>query len=293
MVLPPNGNYCPSCGILRNPPRPPKTTLQNLRPFFRPVSTPDRSLKPRSSVLLSCAGVVLLACACILFGFFVTGISPFSLQSRKVPRRNEIANAQPKGTPLFADNFSSDAHGWNLQSSPGNYSVTLGNGVLSLQIEKHSVLWELLPGERTFSNFTLTVNADLSQGDQNDGYGVYVRGTSNQETDLATYYRFELYGDGSYAIFKGMTGYGDNSIATKMVDYTLNPAINKSGKVNQIMILAQGASLSFVVNGQLLKTVKDTSFSSGMIALFVSNLPEAKLGAQAQFSQFAIYPPKV
>ena len=75
-----------------------------------------------------------------------------------------------------------------------------------------------------------------------------------------------------------------------MVDYTLNPAIKKREEVNQIMIIAKGPALSFIVNGQLLKAIRDTSFSSGSIAVFVSNLPQAKPGAQAQFSQFAIYP---
>ncbi len=56
------------------------------------------------------------------------------------------------------------------------------------------------------------------------------------------------------------------------------------------MILAKGASLSFIVNGQLLKTFTDTSYTSGSIALFASNLPEAKPGIQVQFSLLAIYP---
>jgi 3-keto-disaccharide hydrolase len=291
MELPPDRTYCPSCGMWIAPLLP-RTSTQKPRPSFMPITTTNRSLRQNTSVLLSCTGVLLLASICILFGLLVTGISPFSVPSSKSPRPRETAYALPKGTPLFADNFSSDAYGWNLQSSPGNYKVTLGNGMLGLQIEKHNLLWELLPGERTLSNFTLTVKADLSQGDQNNGYGVYIRGTSNQETDLASYYRFELYGDGSYGIFKGTSDSRGNSIATKMVDYTLNPAIKKQGEVNQIMIIAKGPSLSFVVNGQLLKVLTDTSFSSGSIALFVSNLPQAKPGAQAQFSQLAIYPSK-
>jgi hypothetical protein len=196
----------------------------------------------------------------------------------------------PKATPLFSDAFFTDAYAWNLQSAPGNYAVSLGNGVLSMKVDKNGLLWELLPGERSYSNFTLTVNAVLAQGDQDNGYGVYIRGASNQKSDLASYYRFELYGDGSYAIFKGMTDSSDKSTTTKIVDYTLNSAIQKQGKVNQIMIIAKDAALSFIVNGQLLKTISDHSYTSGCVALFVSNLPEAKPGAQVQFSQFAIYP---
>ena len=67
-------------------------------------------------------------------------------------------------------------------------------------------------------------------------------------------------------------------------------AIQKQGKVNHIMIIAKGASLSLIVNGQLLKVISDHSYANGSVALFVSNLPQAQPGAQAQFSQFAIYP---
>lgn len=289
MPIPPDGTYCSTCGLRITQVRS-GTSTQQIRPSFRPKTTKDQSLRLHRSVLMYCTSAFLFVVTCALFVLHFTGIPQLSLLTSGASHPKVITYALPKGTPLFADSFSSDAYGWNLQSSPGNYTVTLGNGVLGLQAEKHNLLWELLPGERTFSNFTLTVQAVLSQGDQNNGYGVYIRGTSDQETDLATYYRFELYGDGSYAIFKGMNHSEGISVATKMVDYTLNPAIRERGKTNQIMIIAKGAALSFVVNGQLLKSITDTSFSSGSIALFVSNLPVARLGAQAQFSQFALYP---
>jgi hypothetical protein len=289
MALLPPGTFCSSCGFRIDQVRPGKST-QLSRPSFGPNAGKDRSLRQHRSVLLFWTSVFLFVVVCALLVLRFTGISLLALFWSRPPPPKGITYALPKGTPFFVDSFSSDAYGWNLQSSPGEYTVTLGNGVLSLRVEKHHELWELLPGERAFSNFTLTVQAVLSQGEQNNGYGVYIRGTQDQETDLATYYRFELYGDGSYAIFKGTRDSGGNSIATKMVDYTLNPAIRKRGEVNQIMIIAKGAALSFVVNGQLLKAITDTSFSSGSIALFVSNLPQAKPGAQAQFSQFALYP---
>jgi hypothetical protein len=159
-----------------------------------------------------------------------------------------------------------------------------------MEMDKNQLLWELLPGERTYGDFTLIVNAVLERGDQNNGYGIYIRGAANAESDLATYYRFELYGDGSYAIFKGSTDASGKSTTSKTVDYTLNAAIKKQGGTNQIMIIAKGAALSFIVNGQLLKTITDDSYASGSVALFISNLPEAKPGIQVQFSQFAIYP---
>ena len=228
--------------------------------------------------------VALLAFA----GIHASGVSLAALISHPVAT-HKVTYPMPKGTPLFADPFVNDLSGWNLQSSPGNYTVEVGNGALTLEVDKQKLLWEMLPGERSYSDFTLTVNAVLSKGDQNNGYGVYIRGTANQQSDLATYYRFELYGDGSYAIFKGIVDTSGASRSVKIAGYMLNAAIRKQGKGNQIMIIAKGATLSFVVNGQLLQTVIDHSYSSGSIALFVSNLPEARPGVEVQFSQLGIY----
>lgn len=195
----------------------------------------------------------------------------------------------PKGPALFSDRFLSDTYGWNLQSAPGQYSVTVGHGALTLQIEQPHLLWEPLPGERTYSNFLLTVNAMLSRADQNDGYGIYIRGTANQASDLATYYRFELYSDESYAIFKGTLDSQGHPISTRLVNYTVSTAIHPAGQLNHLVILAQGSALSLIVNGQLLKVLSDHSYASGSVALFVSKLSQAPRSAQVQFSQLAIY----
>ena len=195
-----------------------------------------------------------------------------------------------RGAPLFFDRFIDDSSGWNQQSIRGTYTVALGNGVLSLEDDKQSLLWEPLPSAKIYSNFQLTADAMLAKGDPNNGYGFYIRGAANQGSELATYYRFELYGDGSYAVFKGSIGVGGKTVDTKLVDFLLNPAIAKRGKSNHIMLIARGSKMSFIVNNHLLQTVTDTSYANGSIALFVSNLPEAKPGAQAQFSQLAIYP---
>lgn len=266
--LPPGEISCYNCGF----------QMGRVRPT---------SQKRRTLIYFACVFLFL-----VLSGaYFVhsTGISFSALFAKKAPS-HRIAYPLPTGTPLFSDNFSSDTNGWNLQSSPGNYAVTLNNGALTMETDKNQLLWELLPGERTFSNFTLIVKAVLNKGDQNNGYGVYIRGTANQQSDLATYYRFELYGDGSYALFKGVTNTNGTSTATKIVDYTLNAAIKKQGRTNQIMIIAKGPAISFIVNDQLLTTITDASYASGSVALFISNLPEAKPGMQVQFSNFAIYP---
>lgn len=268
----------------------------NISPSIQPraaynAKKDERSQSQTKRALTYFVCVILATSALVFVVFHEAGESILSLIAHPTSTHTVTTTyLLPKGTPLFADAFSSDASGWNLQSVPGSYQVVVGNGKMTLEDDKNSLLWELLPGEQTYDNFILSVNATLSKGDPNNGYGVYIRGTSDAQSDLATYYRFELYGDSSYAIFKGVTNQSGVSTEVKLTDFIVNPAIQKLDKLNHIMIIAKGSTLSFIVNGQLLTTIKDRSYASGSIALFVSNLPGTKPGAQVQFSQLAVYP---
>ncbi len=300
-MLPSNGTVCYTCG-LQTTRRQPEPVSQPMK--ARPVETAlspgarrrELETKKRSrTTLIYFFSISIVIFFVVFAGLRSTGISLSTLISLTkgttvAPRVNYPA---PKVDPLFADNFVADVSGWNLQSSRGNYAVSIKNNAMTMEVDKNKLLWELLPGETSYGDFLLTVNAVLSKGDQNNGYGVYIRGAANRDSDLATYYRFELYGDGSYAIFKGTADQNGKSVATKIVNYTLSPAIQKQGKTNHIVIIAKGPSMSFIVNDHLLKTFSDQSYASGSVALFASNLPEAQPGIQVQFSRFALYPVQV
>jgi hypothetical protein len=165
----------------------------------------------------------------------------------------------------------------------------MAGNALVLEDDNNDLLWEPLPINKTFADFTLSFDAMLSRGDQVNGYGVYIRGSAVQNTDMATYYRFELYGDGSYAIFKGTVDASGTSTSSKLVDYTLSSAIQKQGILNHVTITAKGSTLSLMVNGQMVKTITDSSYTDGAIAPFVSNMQNAKPGAQAKFENLALY----
>lgn len=199
------------------------------------------------------------------------------------------ATATPNTPAIFSDAFMDNANAWNMQSVKGQFAVSIANSNLSLESDNNKLLWELLPGTQSYDNFRLVFDAKLAKGGKNDGYGIYFRAKSNATSDMAMYYRFEIYGDGSYAVFKGAVDGVGNTSSMKMVDYTVDPAIQKQGGVNHIVIVAKGSQLSFNVNNQALKLVSDASYTSGTIALFVSNLPGSPPGAQALFSKFAIY----
>ncbi len=207
------------------------------------------------------------------------------------PTTSNIApTAVPKGSPIFQDAFTDNKNGWDTTSEPGVFSVKVGNGSLVLEDDNNRLLWELVPRGRNFNDFFLTVDTTLSRGTQDNGYGIYIRGASNQNVDIATYYRFEIYGDGTFAIFIGKVDASGASKSSPIMSNSFSPAIHKSGQVNHIAISAKGSSMTFLVNGQVLKTFTATTYTAGTIALFVSNLTPP--GAQATFSNLVVYPPQ-
>ncbi len=291
-VLPLNETSCYNCGY-RLTPATPNLSTTSAKTAISPQAGKHQVQGPSKRAVSIYITVSILVIALFSYaGLHASGVSLSALITPTHTGNGLLKESYPmaNGTPFFFDGFTDDSSGWNQQSVPGTYTVTVKNGILSLENDKQSLLWEPLPSTKTYNDFQLVVDATLSKGDQNNGYGVYIRGAANQSSELATYYRFELYGDGSYAIFKGSTDASGRTVDTKLVGFLLDAAIAKKGKPNHIMILARGSKLSFIVNNHLLQTVTDTSYASGSIALFVSNLPEAKPGAQAQFSQLAIYP---
>ncbi len=246
--------------------------------------------KPRIGLIIGLVALVVLILAGSLGGYFY--VKQPRLFASATPAPTPTPLPSPTGTPLFADQFNNNNNGWDLTGKPGQFSAKVGNGSMVLEDDNNRLLWELIPGGKNFSDFFLTVDASLSKGSQNNGYGIYIRGTSDQNLDIATYYRFELYGDGTYAIYKGNVDASGASNSQTLVDYTNTSAVNTVGKVNHIAISAKGATLTFYINGQKLKIVTDNTYASGSIALFVSNLPNSSGGAAVTFKNLVIYPPQ-
>jgi Domain of Unknown Function (DUF1080) len=158
-----------------------------------------------------------------------------------------------------------------------------------LEDDHHRLLWEILPG-KTFADFRLDVDAKLTKGDVNNGYGVYIRGIASQGVDIGLYYRFELYGDGTFALYKGSLDANGNTLSIKIKDYTANAAIQKEGTNNHITIIAKGSNMVFMVNNVSVYTYNDSAYKGGEVALFVSNLPNSAAVAQASFAHLAVFP---
>jgi hypothetical protein len=244
---------------------------------------PEGKRRPELGLIILVLGLLVV----VIAGGIFAGINFLKNQnqnSNTVPTRVTT----PSVKPLFSDAFNDDKNGWDLSSTPGKFSVKIGGGSMVLEDDEHRLFMEVVPGN-SLVDFRLDVDASLSKGDPTNGYGVFIRGAMGSDGNLDTYYRFELYGDGTYAIFKG-SDTNWNTLSNKVRDYTASSAILKGSQVNHISIIAKGSSMTFMVNGQALYTYVDNNYKSGSVALFVSNLPTLSVGAQATFSHLAIFP---
>ncbi len=251
--------------------------------FDRP---PQKKRGPKVGLIVGIVVLVLILISGAFAGYsYLNNHNQNGTASNATPTRLST----PSIKPLFSDSFNNNSTGWDLSSSPGKFLVKVGGGSMVLEDDDNKLLWEILPGKR-FSDFQLDVNVALSKGDPNNGYGVYIRGGSSQESEMGTYYRFELYGDGTYAIYKGSLDTAGHTQSTKVRDYTANNAIAKAVQVNHITIIAKGPTMTLMVNGQTLYTYTDNTYKDGSVALFVSNVPNLKPGAQATFTNLAVFP---
>jgi hypothetical protein len=244
---------------------------------------PREKRGPRKGLIILIGVLVLL-----VIGGGLTGVLYYSGHDQATPAPAPTAVTTPSARPLFRDTFSSNATGWLVTSTPGKFSAQVGGGLMTLEDDDNKLLWDILPG-KTFADFRLDVDARLTKGNQDNAYGVYLRGASTANSDIGTYYRLEIYGDGTFAIYKGTTDSNGNT-QNNRVTYQANAVIQKEGLVNHITIIARGSSMVFMINGVTIFRYTDTTYRGGLIALFVSNLPGLPAGAQATFANLAIFP---
>jgi hypothetical protein len=244
------------------------------------------TLRPRFAVKI----VPLLIVLALLFA----GIAAYFYFAHATTSTQCTSTACTTTTPgsgvLFSDDFADNQHHWDLNSTdPAAYTVSIANSVLTLDVNANQLLPEVVPAP-TLSNFTLTVDATLSsaKGSQENGYGVYIRATSRQGL-LVAYYRFELYGDGTYAVYKGAVQSANDDTALVARAQQASPAIHAWGQMNRLTIQASGPNMTLLVNGQQVgMVITDSSYTSGVAALFVANPTNTAQGAQASFAHLKI-----
>jgi hypothetical protein len=180
---------------------------------------------------------------------------------------------------IFAEYFDSDANGWATGEFEDDYTydeITLEEGVYRLNIEatQSAYVEQELP-DQSFSDFVLTVEATPRDTDEHYSYGFSFRIDEDYNS-----YTFEIGNDGLYTI-----QVYDGEWRT-LKDWSSAEAINV-GETNELMVIADGDSLTFFVNGVQLTQLEDDTLSAGTVGLVVE-IFEADSSATVDFDNLII-----
>ncbi|MBA2286942.1 MAG: hypothetical protein H0W02_15830 [Ktedonobacteraceae bacterium] len=145
-------------------------------------------------------------------------------------------------------------HGCNFNN--GSYHVT--------EAGKDSFYY--CTGGNTCSNCLFQVQMTIISGDAG---GIMLR--VNQSA--SQFYRFSVYSDGSYRLYKYVDNTGTNA---QMLLGGISPLIpTTTNKPILIAAVANGNNLYMYINKHYIGSASDTSFSSGELALFATDLTAA------------------
>jgi len=180
-------------------------------------------------------------------------------------------------TPLpYADDFSSPAGGWKTVNDPA-IQIQYRDGALRFQIDAlDQIAWSVPPDKR-FGDFTLEVEAAQLGGPDDNSYGVLAR-----YVDDRNFYRFDISGDGYFAVNKRKDGRW-----LTLQDWTASPAIQPGRAVNRLKLTARGSTFTFIVNDQTLTTFTDADFPQGSIGLTAGTLFD-NAGVQIAFDNLSV-----
>ena len=173
-----------------------------------------------------------------------------------------LAACGPTLTPLpYADDFSAPNGGWKTASDEA-FKIGVQDGALRFTIDNLDTIAWSTPKDKRFGDFVLDVEAAQMDGPNDNSYGVIFR-----YQDDRNFYRFDVSGDGYYAVFKRKDG-----VWTKVQDYAETSAVIQGNAVNHLQVIAKGNQFTLNVNGEPVKTFSDGDFPSGNIGVTAGTL---------------------
>jgi hypothetical protein len=184
---------------------------------------------------------------------------------------------------LFYDDFSGPNKGWVITRG-ASYSRYIEQHRLIMTASNHKIVPQSVPVDDTFDNVKVSITFLFQQVRADDGAGFYLRGDSNLDHD----YRFEIFGNGTYAIAREYLDIDRQPQSFFLVGPEHTRAIKPVGKSNTLTVLAQGPELTVWINGTLVKKVQDPSYTKGQVALYVQN-GEDSPSVRVAFQNVAIY----
>lgn len=203
------------------------------------------------------------------FGFII--VLALAALACAVPSVNSILNPMPK------DDFSSDSSGWGIGTDSSS-SVEYANGGLQMIVyTPFFVTWSTQSIE-VFENVHIEVSVKNESTDPEALFGI----VCNEQGSTESFYYVGVSPDGYYAFIRSAVAQED----VFLKEGTSELITISSGSV-RLGLDCGGGTLALYVNGQLVDSVSDSTYTSGVIGLFAASDDENG-GADVTFDDFVV-----
>jgi len=177
---------------------------------------------------------------------------------------------------LLEDDFSNPKSGWDRgDDSDAEWGYQDEEYRILVKTEDLTV-WANTREKYDLANLVMVVEARRVAGPVDNEYGVIIR-----YQDRSNFYLFSVSSDGQYAV---QMLRDDNW--KELVKWSPSPVIKGDEGTNVLRVVAEGPQMHFVVNGEQLCVVEDSTFTSGSIGLAAGTFTET--GVEVRFDSLMV-----
>jgi hypothetical protein len=205
-------------------------------------------------------------------------ISLFILACATITGEVASSTLEPSNV-LFQDDFSDSSSGWDSVRDADGMTDYEG-GAYRIQVLKPDYDFWANPG-LSFTDTHIEVDASKQGGPDDNDFGVICR-----YLDTNNFYFFVISSDGYYGIGKVLDG---EHILIDMDNMTPSDHIKLGSVSNAIRADCIGSTLTLYVNGQLVDSKEDSTFTSGDVGLMAGTFDTP--GTDIAFDNYIVLKP--
>jgi hypothetical protein len=184
------------------------------------------------------------------------------------------------GDVLFSDDFSRTNSGWDKYSD-SRFLTDYLDGTYRIQVNDTSSYAWANPGNRSFTDVRIEVDATKAGGPDDNDFGVICR-----TKDINHFYFGIITSDGYYGIIKMN---GENSSLLGRDNLETSSLINQGAATNHIRFDCIGSTLTLYVNGTQIDQQTDGEYTEGNVGLIAGTYDVS--GTDIRFDNFFVYQP--
>lgn len=246
----------------------PDISQKGLKPALPTQEKPATSTRAvsKSGRSLIGYGIGCIAVICLAF----SALGGLGLASQFFNRASTPTQASIiPGEIILQEKFSAPATTWGVVDDENSY-VYLDNEALRMTISKRNWFVWSSPNSIVYRDVYLETTVINNDTDQYTAFGLFC----NQQTDGQSFYYFGITPAGQYAIARVDSGTLENFI-TNNGQWGYSNLIETNAPSYHVEAACGNGVLTLSVNGQLIDTVTDTTYTSGRAGVFIWSAEQA------------------